>query len=105
MPGPSQSSRFTFNVHLAQFDVAPTRTCARISLIWTQVSFINIISQFFINVLFIFILIFDLILILLKNNLNGNKNNFGTADTVLNSYRETDIVTRTTKQIPDIYYV
>ena len=33
----------------------------------------------FFNVLFIFILMFDLMLIFLKNNLNGNKNNFGTA--------------------------
>ena len=33
----------------------------------------------FVNVLFIFIPIIDLMLILLKNNLNGNKNNFGTA--------------------------
>ena len=38
-------------------------------------------SHFFIlfNVLFIFIPMFDLMLIFLKNNLNGNKNNFGTA--------------------------
>ena len=44
-------------------------------------SFINIISYFFYfpNVLFIFIPMFDLMLILLKNNLNGNKNSFGTA--------------------------
>ena len=41
-------------------------------------SFINIIF-YFVNVLFIFILMFDLMLILLKNNVNGNKNNFGTA--------------------------
>ena len=42
-------------------------------------SFINIISYFFhfVNVLFVFIPTFDLIL--LNNNLNGNKNNFGTA--------------------------
>ena len=39
-------------------------------------SFINIISFFyFVNVLFIFISMFDLMLILLNNNLNGNKNN------------------------------
>jgi len=34
------------------------------------------------NVLFIFIPKLDLMLILLKNNLNGNKNNFGTADLI-----------------------
>ena len=44
-------------------------------------SFINIISYFFyfVNVWFIFILMFDLMCILLKHNLNGNRNNFGTA--------------------------
>jgi hypothetical protein len=44
-------------------------------------SFNNIISLFFIfvNILFIFVPMFDLMLILLKNNLNGNKNNYGTA--------------------------
>ena len=41
--------------------------------------FINIIWYFFVNVLFIFVPMFDLMLILLKNNLNGNKNNFGIA--------------------------
>ena len=34
---------------------------------------------YFVNVLFIFIPMFDLMLILLKNNLIGNKNNLGTA--------------------------
>ena len=34
---------------------------------------------YFVNVLFIFIPMFDLMSILLKNNLNDNKNNFGTA--------------------------
>ena len=38
----------------------------------------NIIIFYFVNVLFIFIPMFDLMLILLKNNLNVNKNNFGT---------------------------
>ena len=43
-------------------------------------SIINIIHTFlFCYVLFIFIPVFDLMLILMKNNLNGNKNNFGTA--------------------------
>ena len=42
-------------------------------------SFINII-QFLILLMFcIFMPMFDLILIYLKNNLNGNKNNFGIA--------------------------
>ena len=41
-------------------------------------SFINIIFFYFDNVLLIFIPMFDLKLILLKNKLNGNKNNFGT---------------------------
>jgi len=43
-------------------------------------SFINISYLFyFVNVLFIFIPMFDLMFILLKNSLNINKNNFGTA--------------------------
>jgi hypothetical protein len=42
-------------------------------------SFTNIIIFYFVNVLFIFIPMFDLMFILLKNNLNGNKNNFGIA--------------------------
>ena len=50
---------------------------------WTQHVFISInIIYFFLfcdNVLFIFIPMFDLMSILLKNNLNGNKNNFRTA--------------------------
>ena len=50
------------NALLTQFDVAPTRTRAGISLI----------CDYLINE-------FDLMLILLKNNLSGNKNNFGTA--------------------------
>ena len=33
----------------------------------------------FLNFLFIFIPMFDLIMVLLKNDLNGNKNNFETA--------------------------
>ena len=41
--------------------------------------FNNISFFYFVNILFIFIPMFDLMLILLKNNLNGNKNNFGTA--------------------------
>ena len=43
-------------------------------------SFINIIPIrifYFVNVLFIFIPMFDLMLILSKNYLNGNKSNFG----------------------------
>ena len=43
-------------------------------------SFINISYFFyFVNVLLIFIPMFDFMLILLKDNLNGNKNNFRTA--------------------------
>ena len=43
-------------------------------------SFINIISFFyFVNVLFSFISMFDLMLILLKNNLNRNENSFRSA--------------------------
>ena len=42
-------------------------------------SLTNNIFFYFVNVLFIFIPMFDLVLILLKNNLNGNKNNFRTA--------------------------
>ena len=38
-----------------------------------------IIYFYFVNVLFTFIPMFDLMLILLKNNLNVNKNCFGTA--------------------------
>ena len=34
---------------------------------------------YFVNVLFIFISVFDLMLILLKNNLNINKNHLGSA--------------------------
>ena len=34
---------------------------------------------YFVDVLYIFIPMFDLTLIILKNNLNENKNNFGTA--------------------------
>ena len=39
----------------------------------------NIIIFCFVNGLFIFIPMFYLMLVLLKNNLNGNKINFGTA--------------------------
>ena len=38
-----------------------------------SLSFINIMIFYFVNVSFIFIPMFDLVLILLKNNLNGNK--------------------------------
>ena len=37
-----------------------------------------VLHVYFVNVLFIFVSMFDL-MILLKNNLNGNNNNFGTA--------------------------
>jgi hypothetical protein len=43
------------------------------------VSLIKYLCIFFVNVLFTFMPMFDLILILLKNNLNGNKNNIETA--------------------------
>jgi hypothetical protein len=51
---------------------------------WTQdvcfyLSLIEYHTFCFVNVLFIFIPMFHLMLILLKNNLNGSKNNFGTA--------------------------
>ena len=38
-----------------------------------------LLNVYFVNVLFIFIPMFDLMLTLMKNNLNDNKNNFGTA--------------------------
>ena len=38
-----------------------------------------LILFYFLNVLFIFIPMFDLMFTLMKNHLNGNKNNFGTA--------------------------
>ena len=44
--------------------------------------FNNISFFYFVNVLFILIPTFDLMFILLKDNLNGNKNNSGTADLI-----------------------
>jgi hypothetical protein len=41
-------------------------------------SIINIFFLIFVNALFIFMPMFAFMLISLKNNLNGNKNNFGT---------------------------
>ena len=41
-----------------------------------------VLHVYFVNVLFIYISMFDLMLILLENNLNGNNKNFRTADLV-----------------------
>ena len=45
---------------------------------------IALIIFFFVDVLFSFIPIFDLMLILLKKEFNGNKNNFGTVVLIYN---------------------
>jgi len=86
----------TFNVQLAQFDVdinCPNENEGNtmpvindikwwIRSLWTHYVSLNT-SNFiifnFVNDMFIFIPMFNLMMFLLKNNLNGNKNNFGTA--------------------------
>ena len=76
---PAQTHRFVLlNISQETEETStPTRPVENVVLTTKGLQDRNIIF-YFVNVLFIFILMFDLMLILLKNNLNGNKYNFGT---------------------------
>jgi hypothetical protein len=72
---PAQTHRFVLlNISQETEETStPTRPVENVVLTTKGLQDRNIIF-YFVNVLFIFILMFDLMLILLKNNLNVNKN-------------------------------